>query len=813
MLQDVKLAARSARRRPAFALFVIVTLAAGIGATSAMFSIVHSVLIRPLPFERADDLVYGFGSFPGGDRVSVSPMDFRDYRAQSHAFSSLAAHTPFGVAVLSDGDEPERVRAPFVTANLFTTLQVRPLIGRTFLPEEEEGGPHLVVILSHSLWQRRFGGDPRAVGRSTTLDGKRYVIVGVMPPAVEWALGDQLWRPFAFNLPETNTRRARMLRLIGRLRPDVSVAAAQREIDLVSGRIAQSSRENEGWGVRLVPYQDVVVGTIGPTLWYLLGAVGLVLLSACANVANLMLARTTTRQGEMAVRTALGASRGRLVWQLFVESLLLAVAAGGLGLLLALLIVQATRTLGAEILPRAAEIRVDGMAILFTAITTVMTAVLFGLTPALRTTRRELATSMAGKARTTGTARTMRVRDALVVVQVALSLVLLVGAGLLLRSFWLLQRVDLGFAPERLVTAQITLPVDRYSSRVDVDRFWTEWLHRLRQLPGVESAAGTSLLPLIIGSGDVRYYTEGRPPQKDADRLVAQMNVVTDDYFRTLGVAVVAGRALGPEDRRSAAEAGADLHEGSVIVSQRVAQRLFPRGDAVGRRLIVDLGGPFAAEIVGVAGDVRSLGLQEEPPDVLYFSQHQVAGNFNGRVMTLCVRARDEPDVRALVPVMRAALRGLEPAVPLANAQSMAQILRRSMGEASLRTRSLAVASVISLLLAVIGVYGVLAYVVTERAREIGVRLALGARPAEIFRMVVTRGLLLVGLGEVLGVVIAWFASRVVAHLLFGITSNDPLVFLAVAGGLLATGFAACAVPARRAMRINPVAALREGQA
>ena len=803
LLQDLAFAARTSCRRPAFSLLVIGILGVGVGANSAMFSIVNTVLLRPLPYPQPERLVYAYGAFRGGNQASISALDFLDYRARTRSFSSFAARTFFGTVVLSSG-EPERITAPAVSANFFSTLGVRPLLGRGFLPDEELAGYGKLIVLSYGLWQRRFGGDSAVVGTTTLVDGEPFTIVGIMPPVLARTFPDQAWRVFPFHVPETSVRRFHMLRGIGRLRPGVTVAQAQAEMDAIAHRLEAVYPEDASWHLRLVPYRDVVVGNTGPILLVLLGAVGLVLLIACGNAASLMLARATARQGEMAVRTALGASRARIVRQLLTESVLLGSAAGLVGLLLAVTLVRGVHAVAGNLLPRMSEIHVDGTAVAFTMVVALLTGLVFGLAPAIHAARQDVAMAMRGLGRSTGARRAMRLRDALVVGQVALSLVLLVGAGLLLRSLWLLQRVEPGFDPRGVLTAQISLPTDRYTDHPGVERFWSGFLERVRAIPGVERAAATTMLPLA-GGGDTYYYMDGHPPASDADKRTAQVNVATEDYFATMRIPIREGRALGPEDRLLGSDT---LGHGTMVISEGMARRLFPAGDAVGSRLVVDLGRPFRGEIVGVAADVHAFGQGVEAPDIIYFSSHQVSSFTDGRVMSIAVRAGG--DGGRLAAPIRDVLRSLEPGVPLANVASMDQLLRGSVATPAFRTRLLAGFALAALLLAVVGLYGVLAFSVTQRTREIGLRIALGARAREIFGLVLRRGMLLVGSGMVLGLLGAAAATRLIRGMLFQVSVLDPLVIGGVAALLAVSGLAACLLPARRATRVSPMAALRE---
>jgi putative ABC transport system permease protein len=799
MLQDIRHALRSALHRPAFALLVILTLGVGIGANSAMFSIVNSALLQPLPYERPDELVYMFGAFRGGNQASISPPDFLDYRERQKVFSSLAARTVFGSAVIGGGDRPERVPASIATANFFSTLGVQPSLGRAFRPDEEQGA-HDVVIISNSLWQERFGKNPGVLGTSLTIDGRPHTVIGVLPPLLDRMLNVQVWRPVPFGTGDTAVRRFHFLRGLGRLAPGVTVAQAQSEMDGIARQLEQTYPENETWKLRLVPYRELVVGdAAAQSLILLMGAVGLVLLIACGNVASLLVARATARSGEMAIRTALGASRLRLVRQLLTESLVLGLAAGTVGLGLAYYLVEGVRTVGAGIVPRLAELALDQTALVFTLALSLATSMVFGLAPALQGAKGGVAAALTSLGRGSGGRSGARTRNVLVVAQVAVSFVMLIVAGLLIRSLWQIQRVEPGFDPKSVFTAEIPLPGTKYQARADVDRFWSALTDRVRAIVGVEMAAGTTVLPLR-GGGDTYFYVDGRPPATDADKLNATVSIVTDDYFETMRIPVRRGRTFTGTD-------GADS-PGVIVINEGLARRLFPGGNAVGERLVVDFGKPFRGEIVGVVSDVRLYGQINGVPDQMYFSIHQPGAGF-GAATQMRLVARVEGDPTAITPAVRAALRELESDVPLASVEPMEEILSGSIRNVRFRAGLLAGFAGAAFLLAVIGLYGVLAYSVTRRSRELGIRIALGARSVEVFRLVVREGMVLVAIGVAFGLAGSFAATRLVSGLLFDVASTDLKVFVAVTLALLGSGLAACVLPARRATRVDAMEALR----
>jgi putative ABC transport system permease protein len=741
--------------------------------------------------------VYMYGSFKLNGRAMVSPPDYLDYRARNTVFSSLAARTIFGASVLSGGDEPERVRSSIASANFFATLGVKPYRGRVFLPEEESGR-HDVALVSYGLWQRRYAGDAALVGKTIHIDGRPHTVVGIMPPALDRTMDVQLWRPIAFNTSETSVRRFHFLRLVGRLAPGVTLAQAQRHMDDIARSLESAYPENEGWNLTLVPYRESVVGNAGPVLYILLGAVGLVLLIACGNVASLLLARATARSGEMAVRTALGAGRGRLVRQLLTESLLLGSIAGVVGLVLAYYLIVGVRAVGDGLIPRLGEVEIDAMALAFTFAIALITSIVFGAAPALHAIRADIAMTMKSLGKSSATRGGARARDALVVAQVALSFVLLIGAGLLVRSLWELQHVKTGFDPSRLLTGEISLPRDRYADRAAIQRFWTQYLERVRAIPGVESVAATTLLPLR-GGGDTYFYIEGQPPASDAQKMNATVSTVTEEYFATMRIPVVTGRTFDATDRGDGA--------GVTVINDGLARRLFGATSPIGKRLVVDFGKPFVAEIVGVVADVRVYGQANDAPDLMYFVNTQPAAGFGTAAMNLTMRVRGDPTT--FVAPARAALRTLEPDVPLASTQSMTEILADSVASARFRMQLLAGFAGVALLLSLVGLYGTLAYTVTQRSREMGIRVALGARPRAVFRLVIQQGMMLVLAGVALGLVGSFAATRVLTAQLFAVKPTDPAVFGVVAIILAVAGLAACVLPARRATRADPIAALR----
>ncbi|MGE0552663.1 MAG: ABC transporter permease [Gemmatimonadales bacterium] len=793
---DLRDAWRASWKRPAFSLTVIGTLALGIGANTALFTMVNSILLRPLPYERSEELVFAYGAFSGNQFAAISPPDFLDYREQNRVLRSFAARSfPSDLVLSGGGATPERADGVAVTANFFATLGVGPLHGRDFRPEEETAGS-AVVLLSHVLWQRRHGSDPGVVGRSIDVNGRPHEVVGVMPPNADPTARVDLWLPVDLHSAGASIRRFHFLRGLGRLAKGVTLAEAQAQLDVIAARLEATYPENETWKLNLIPLRDEVVGDVGRTLVLLLGAVGLVLLIGCANLANLLLSRSTTRQGEIAIRTALGATRPRLVRQLLAESLFLAVAGGALGLGVALAAIWGLKLSAASALPRLSELAIDPVVLGFAAAVSVGTGLVFGLAPALQSAPASLTPALVST-RSSGSRRGQRARDSLVVLQVAVSLVLAIGAGLLVRSLWRLQAVDAGFDGRGVVVADVLLPSTDYPDTRARRRFWNDAVERLAKAPGVEIAAASRIVPLS-GGGDTYYWIEGHEPTDQGERRNAQINSVSLGYFEAMGIPLVAGRAFDASERGGGPPA--------LVINRGMAERLFPGESAVGQRLVVDFGEPYHAEIVGVVGDVLASGLRADAPDVVYVpaDQHPAFG-----LSYVTLIARGERGVAGVGRAVRSVVAELDPNLPIGTVRTMDEVVDATTANDRLTAQVLTAFAAAALGLAMIGLYGVLSYAVSQRTREIGVRMALGAPRGAVFRGMVARGaaMLLVGIG--VGIPIALIASRAIRSMLFQVGPADPLVFVSVTAALVAAGLAAAIVPARRATRVDPKVALQ----
>ena len=796
LIQDVRYGVRMLWKRPGFAAVVVSTLALGIGANTAIFSVVNAVLLRPLPYRNAERLVWVAGNVRGGtNRASVSPPDYVDYRAQNTVFEEFAASGSVASAVnLTGAGEPERLTGSRVTANYFRAFGVKPALGRVFGGDEERAGPEPVAVLSDGLWRRRFGGDPSVVGKSLTLDGKAVTVVGVAPPEFQYPAGTELWVPLDLDDPEMKIRAAHFLRPIGLLKEGVTLEQARAETDLIARRLEEQYPEtNERWSLNLVPLEEQVVGGVRTSLWVLLGAVGFVLLIACANVSNLMLARAAGLRRELALRTALGASRWRVARQQLTESVLLALAGGALGLLLASWGVDVLTALGAGDIPRTREIGVDGRVLAFTAALSVLTGLVFGLLPALRASRTNLNEVLKDAGRGTAGPGRGRVRAALVVSEIALALTLLVGAGLLVKSFVGLRRVNPGFEPANVLTVRIDLARARYAKPEQAAAFFGELQRRVAGLPGVEAVGMVSELPLSGQPNDMYFSVAGRPPQTADQKVTADYRRVNHDYFRAMRVPVLRGRGFTEQEVAGNAQV--------VVINETLARNFFPDEDPLGRRLVIDFGKAEEFEIVGVAADVLHRSLEGGVYQMMYVPTLRIGGT------NLVVRTSSDP--LALASAVRGEVAAVDREQPISAVRAMEEVVSGSVAQQRFRTLLLAAFACVALLLAGVGIYGVIAYSVTHRTHEIGVRMALGAGVADILKMVIGQGMALALAGVALGLLAALALTRVLSSLLFGVTATDAATFAAVSFLIAAVAFLACLLPARRATKVDPMVALR----
>jgi putative ABC transport system permease protein len=804
LLQDVRYGFRMLRKSPGVTAAAVVSLALGIGANTAIFSVVNSILLKSLPYAEPERVVLLWGDSPaqGNHRDQVSATDVDDWRQQNRVFEEVSTFGDWSATFLGGG-EPERVAGTQVGDGFFRVMRGTPLLGRTFLPEEQEDGKANVIVLGHGLWLRRFGGDPHIVGQAVSLGGKPYTVVGVMPEdfrPLPRSLNDppgQFYRPVAEPHDELE-RSSRHLRAIGRLKPGVTLEQAQAEMSVIASRLERAHPEdNTGYGVHLVTLPEDTVGGLRTALLALFGAVVFVLLIACANVGNLLLARSSARQREFAVRAALGAGRARIVRQLLTESVLLALAGGAAGLLLALWGIGLVESLGSRVSPLLAGVRVDYGVLAFTGVVSVLAGLAFGLAPALQVSGPDLNETLKAGGRSDAGGRGGRLRSALVVAEMALALVLLAGAGLLVKSVVRLRAVDAGFDTSNLLTMNLALPSSRYPDGAAQAAFFERLARQLGSQPGVEGAAFTSVLPLSSNFDGRALAVEDHPVPRGQEVSV-DLYVATPDYLRAMRIPLVDGRAFDEHDTGEGAPV--------ALVGETAARKLWPGQSPLGRR--VKFPGseknrqPWRT-VVGVVRDVKQYGLDREDVMQMYLPEAQFPASF----MTLVVRSKSDP--AALLGGVRREVAAADRELAVFGVASMDELLADSVALRRFSMLLLGVFAAVAVALACVGLYGVISYSVAQRTREIGLRVALGARPRDVLRLVLGRGLGLAGLGIVLGLAGGLAVTRVISSLLFGVGARDPLTFAAVAALLSLVALAACLFPARRATKVDPMVALR----
>ena len=796
--QDLRYGARMLMKQPGFTLIAVLTLALGIGANTAIFSVVNGVLLRPLPFSEPERLVMiRETKLPQFPEFSVSPGNFLDWQKQNTVFERVVALTP-SVNILTSAGEPDRLRGVRVTDGFFTTLGVTPQLGRSFLPEEDQPGRNNVVILSHGFWQRRFGGSTDIVNQTVTLDGQSFTVVGVMPSAFYFMNRDnELWLPMGFTAQEAQNHGGHSLAVFGRLKSGVTLARAHTEMSAIATRLAAQYPEvNTGWNVKLMPLLEFMVRGIAPALLALLAAVAFVLLIACVNVANLLLTRAAGRQKELAIRAALGAARARIVRQLLTESLLLALAGGALGLLLARWGVDALLALTPPDLPRLGEVALDGRVLMFTLVAALLTGLLFGLIPAWQASRPNLHETMkdGGRGSTEGRQFT---RSALIVLEVAAALVLLVGSGLMMKSFWRLLQVDPGFRPENALAVSVELPDKKYAKEDQQAAFFQRLIEQVRTLPGVQSVGATSNLPLNSADFVLGFEVKEQAPLSPGVGQSTNFYAVSADYFKAMGISLLRGRGFTERDNADAPKV--------AVINEAMANKLFPNQEAIGQHITFDRRNNNLAwfEIVGIVRDVKEYGLNQQTPLQTYepYLQQTLPA------MTMVVRTAADPT--NLSAAIRNEVRQLDAAQPISDIKTLNQIVSTSIGSQQFVVLLLGLFSVVALLLAALGIYGVLSYAVTRRTHEIGIRLALGASARDVLRLVIGQGMKLAGIGVMVGLVAAYALTRWMETLLFQVKATDPLTFAAIAALLTLVALLACWIPARRAAKVDPMIALR----
>jgi putative ABC transport system permease protein len=810
LLQDMRYGARVLAKHKGFTAVAVLTLALGIGANTAIFSVVNELLLRPLPFPEAERLVMLWEVSPrSGEQNVTSRANFLGWRGQGTVFDGMAAFSDRRLNLTGAGD-PEEIPVQFASPELFRVLGVEPLFGRALTPDDARPGAPAVAVLGHGVWLRRFGGDPAVIGRPVMLNGAPHTVVGVLPAGFQWHVRQrsgtgkpaEIWTVLEMPTEEGPGTRGRFLSVVARLKPGVSLERAEAEMKTISARLEEDApRYNKGWGAQVIPLREQFVGNVRPALLILLGAVGFVLLIACANVANLMLSRAAAREKEIAVRTALGGCRWRIVRQLLTESLLLALLGSAAGLLLAWWGIEALAAISPRELVSLQGVGINLTVLAWTLGVSLLTGIVFGLAPALEATRLNLSDTLkeGGKGGGGQSARSGRLRNALVVAEVALALVLLVSAGLLVRSFARLRQVNTGFETENVLTMVVSLPSAKYKEDQQVVAFFREATERVRSLPGVRAAGVVNYLPLYGGLGARTVFTiEGRPaPQPGREmELSTHVRVADTGYFAAMGIPLLRGRHFTDYETAEARRV--------VLISEAMARRHFPGEDPLGKRVSVQMfEKPTPTEIVGVVGDVRYDSLTDEAQPTVYFPHPDLTYPF----MTLVVRTAGDP--AEMTPAVRREVRAIDPEQPVADVRTMNQVMADTVGRARFNTLLLALFAGLATLLAAVGIFGVMNYSVTLRTREIGLRMALGAQPARVLALVLRQGLLLTLAGVGLGLAGALALTRLMSSLLYGVEATDPVTFAAIALLLTLVSLLACYLPARRATRIDPLTALR----
>jgi predicted permease len=804
LTNDLRYAVRALRRNPAFSVVAVLTLALGIGANTAIFSVVNGVLLRPLPYAEPDRLVRLYTAFRGSgeERYSMSQPEFMDYKGLRHVFENAAAYTGLGMTLTGDG-EPERVRGIAATKDLFPVLGVTLARGRNFEGDEGRQGHEPVVILTHDFWQNRFGGDPSLLGRPLMLNGISRRVIGVLPPGVTLEKA-QAFIPLFINPDSLTGRATNYLDGVARLRSNVTVAQAQRELNALTKRLSQQYANvypaSMGFGATVISMRDAIVGDVRPALLMLLGAVGLVLLVACANVANLLLARGEARQREIAVRLALGAARGRILRQLLTESAVLALLGAVGGLCLAWAGTKALLSVNPDAIPRMDLIHIDATVGLVTLLIALITGVLFGLAPAIQMIRPDLQGSLKEGTRggTVGGGQ-QRLGRTLVTAEIALAVVVVIGAALLMRSFWTLRTVDPGFKPDGILVVDLAVPPARYNPRATT-AFYQQLVDRMKSLPGVHAAAAASELPPVAAGNNWDIAIEGSARAPGQAAPSPNVRQVTKGYFQALSIPLARGRTFGAEDTEASGPV--------AVINETAARTIFPGGDPVGRRVRFSSKEPWIT-IVGVVRDVRSSGLGEPVPAELFLLHEQLPAIAERTERAMYVVLRTSGDPAALAAPARRGVRESDPLLAIVGMRSMTEIIDRSIAQPRFTMLLLALFGGVALALAAIGIYGIISYGVKRRTREIGIRMALGASPANVLRLVVGQGMRLALVGLVVGVMGALIATRVMARLLYGISPTDPPTFLGISLLLAVVALVASWIPARRAVTTDPTTALR----
>ena len=790
-IQDLRYAIRMMAKRPGFTIIAALTLALGIGANTAIFSAVNAVLLKPMPFPESEQLVDLAETFKPDGFGSVSVPYFEDWKNQNTVFAGMSAYvfTSFNL----EGDTPQRIPGIRVSANYFDVLGVKPVLGRAFLPGEDVAGNNQVVVIGDDLWRRNFAADPNIVNQTIAVNGQKYTVVGVMPPELSSLYRTvQMWSPLVFPEQDRTNRGDHKYLVIGRLKSGVTLAQAREQMNGIAQRLEEQYKN--GRGIRLMQIEELWVANIRSPLLMMMVAVGFVLLIACTNVANLLLARATVRRREIGIRIALGAGRARLIQQFLTEGLLLSVIGGALGVALAWWGISVLGKIAFPFLPRSQEIGIDSRVLLFTLGVSMLTSVVFGLIPSLQAGKTDVQDTLkeGGNTMSIGAVGAW-LRPILVVVEVAAAVVLLIGAGLMIRSVMRIREVQPGLQTQNLLTAKVSLPRDKYKDMESANRFYTQVLERLNNVPGVESAALISHLPIEEMGTNANVTVEGKTYPPNESPLV-EYRAVSDNYFQTVNIPLLRGRLFSKQE--------GDDNQPVIVINEAMAKQIWPNEDPIGKRV----GDDTKLTVIGVVGNVKNYGLLRPPAPELYAPY--TLKNFWADMrwnMRLLVRSTND-DIAAAV---RREVQTVDPGQPIYAVNTMNLVIENTVRDKSVNTTLLSVFAGVSLLLAVIGVYGVMSYTVAQHTREIGIRMALGAQPRSILRLIVGRGLVLVGVGAVIGVFASFGLTRFIENMLFGVTPTDPLTFAMIVALLGVVALLACLIPAQRAMRVDPIVVLR----
>ena len=806
MMNDLQYGLRMLWKHKSVSGIALLTLALGIGVNSAIFSVVNAVVLRPLPYPESERLIVVWGNLhkTGLEEIEISALEFRDFQQQCQAFEQIAAYAIQGLN-LTGVDQPERVRGATISANLFPTLRVQPQLGRNFTVDEDSAGNDTVVILGDSLWQRRFGGDPSVINKTVQLDGRTLTVIGVMPANFHFPDRDtEAWIPLAFtpDLLEENNRGSHFLNVIGRLKSGVTPSQAQADLDTVTTRLSQEhvSTYRGGFSASIRSLHEELVGNLRRAMLVLLGAVGLVLLIACANVAHLRLASATSRYREFAIRAALGANRARVVRQFMTESLLLSFIGGALGLTVAVWVVRALVFLMPKDTPRLEEIKLDYRVVLFTLGTSLLTGIVFGLAPSFQAARTNLNDVLKEAGRGGDASRRLKLRNLLVVSEFALSLVLLIGAGLMVKSLLRLQEVKPGFDSANLLTMRIALPSSKYETFTKSHTFFQQLLDQLEARPEVESVGAINLLPFGGGGGDRSFSIQDQPTASGHARPDEQVRFVTPGYFRAMSIPLLTGRDFTRRDLPDTPQV--------AIVNSAFARKFWPNDNALGKRISFQNNNPKWYEIVGVVGNVKHRGLDIQDHAEIYIPTFQPLFA-DGNVPALYLAVRTKSDPLLLAPAMRSEVAALDRDQPIYSLMTMDQRISDSIAPRRFNMFILGLFAALALVLAAIGIYGIMAFSVVQRTHEIGVRMALGASTGDVLTLVMRNGFKLALIGIIVGLVAAFAATRVMSSLLYEVSARDPLIFVLDAILLAMAALLACYIPARRATKVDPLVALR----